>query len=69
MLGGSKAKSMAGPEIADMIGENRYLALVVDEVANTRIVTRFDRGELYRFMLSYFSQRFQMLKVTSLRES
>jgi|GEM_PF-2555206 len=44
MLGGSKAKSMAGPQIADMIGENRYLALVVDEVANTRIVTRFDRA-------------------------
>ena len=43
-LGGSKAKSMVGPDIADIIGENRFLALVVDEVANTRIVARFDRA-------------------------
>jgi hypothetical protein len=43
-LGGSRAKSMIGPDIADLIGENRFLALVVDEVANTRIVARFDRA-------------------------
>ena len=43
-LGGSKARSMIGPDIADIIGENRFLALVVDEVANTRIVARFDRA-------------------------
>lgn len=43
-LGGSRAKSMVGPDIADVIGENQHLALVVDEVANTRIVARFDRS-------------------------
>ena len=44
VLGGSKARSMVGPDIADIIGEHRFLALVVDEVANTRIVARFDRA-------------------------
>ena len=43
VLGGSKAKSMVGPNIADIISENRSLALAVDEVANTRIVARYDR--------------------------
>jgi len=44
VLGGRKARSMVGPDIADIIGEHRFLALVVDEVANTRIVARFDRA-------------------------
>lgn len=45
VLGGAESDSaMAGPDIANLIGENRKLALVVDEVANTRIVARFDRA-------------------------
>ena len=45
VLGGSKSnKAMAGPDIANLISENRRLALVVDEVANTRIVARYDRA-------------------------
>ena len=44
VLGGSKAKSMVGPDIADVIGQRRSLALEVDEVANTRIVATYDRA-------------------------
>lgn len=44
MLGGSQAKSMVGPEIADVIGETKSLALEVDEVANTRIVATYNRA-------------------------
>lgn len=45
MLGGSKSDtSMAGPDIANLVNDNRKLALAVDEVANTRIVTRYDRA-------------------------
>jgi hypothetical protein len=45
VLGGSKSnKAMVGPDIANLISENRRLALVVDEVANTRIVARYDRA-------------------------
>lgn len=44
VLGGSKAPSMVGPNIADIIAENRTLALAVDEVANTRIVARYDKS-------------------------
>jgi hypothetical protein len=44
VLGGSNADSMAGPSIADIISENKTLALVVDEVANTRIVARYDKS-------------------------
>jgi hypothetical protein len=44
VLGGSAADSMAGPNIADIISENKTLALVVDEVANTRIVARYDKS-------------------------
>lgn len=43
-LGGSNAKSMVGPEIADVIGETKTLALVVDEVANTRIVASYNKA-------------------------
>lgn len=44
-LGGSKSdKAMAGPDIANLINDNRKLALVVEEVANTRIVARYDRA-------------------------
>lgn len=44
MLGGSQSKSMVGPDIADVIGETRSLALEVDEVANTRIVATYNRA-------------------------
>jgi hypothetical protein len=44
VLGGSTADSMVGPNIADIISENRSLALAVDEVANTRIVARYDKS-------------------------
>jgi hypothetical protein len=44
VLGGSKADSMVGPNIADIISENKSLALAVDEVANTRIVARYDKS-------------------------
>lgn len=44
VLGGSKAPSMVGPNIADIIAENKTLALAVDEVANTRIVARYDKS-------------------------
>lgn len=44
MLGGSQAKSMVGPDIADVIGETKSLALEVDEVANTRIVATYNRA-------------------------
>lgn len=44
VLGGSEAKSMVGPEIADAIGETKTLALVVEEVANTRIVATYNRA-------------------------
>jgi hypothetical protein len=44
MLGGSNAKSMVGPDIADVIGETRTLALDVDEVANTRIVATYNKA-------------------------
>lgn len=45
VLGGSKSdNSMVGPDIADMIAQKKTLALAVDEVANTRIVARFDRS-------------------------
>jgi hypothetical protein len=44
MLGGSNAKSMVGPDIADVIGETKTLALEVDEVANTRIVATYNRA-------------------------
>lgn len=45
ILGGSKSdRSMVGPDIADIIGQNRTLALTVDEVANTRIVAKYDRA-------------------------
>jgi hypothetical protein len=40
-LGGSKAKSMVGPDIADVIGETKSLAITVEEVANTRIVATY----------------------------
>ena len=39
-LGGSKAKSMVGSDIADLIAERKEIPLVVEEVANTRIVAR-----------------------------
>ena len=48
ILGGSKARSMVGPDVADIIGEHRHLALAVDEVANTRIVATFDRARTVR---------------------
>jgi hypothetical protein len=41
-LGGSKAKSMVGPDIADVIGEAKNLAIDVEEVANTRIVANYN---------------------------
>lgn len=45
VLGGSKSdKSMVGPDIADLIAQKKGLALAVDEVANTRIVARYDRS-------------------------
>ncbi|MCA9556831.1 MAG: hypothetical protein KC933_42800, partial [Myxococcales bacterium] len=45
VLGGAKSsKAMVGPDIANLISENKKLALVVDEVANTRIVARYDRA-------------------------
>jgi hypothetical protein len=44
MLGGSNSKSMVGPDIADVIGETKTLALEVDEVANTRIVATYNRA-------------------------
>lgn len=44
MLGGSQARSMVGPDIADVIGETKSLALEVDEVANTRIVATYNRA-------------------------
>lgn len=44
-LGGAKSdKAMVGPDIANLINDNRRLALVVEEVANTRIVARYDRA-------------------------
>lgn len=48
ILGGSRAKSMVGPDIADVIDEHQHLALAVDEVANTRIVATFDRARTVR---------------------
>lgn len=44
MLGGSHGKSMIGPDIADVIGETKTLALEVEEVANTRIVATYNRA-------------------------
>lgn len=44
MLGGSHSKTMVGPDIADVIGETKTLALEVDEVANTRIVATYNRA-------------------------
>jgi hypothetical protein len=35
---------MVGPDIADIIAQKKVLALAVDEVANTRIVARWDRS-------------------------
>jgi len=43
-LGGSKAKSLNGPEVADLLSSNKALPLVVTEVANTRIVATFERA-------------------------
>ncbi len=45
VLGGSKSDhSMVGPDIADIIAAKQNLALTVDEVANTRIVARYDKA-------------------------
>ncbi len=41
LLGGSAARSMSGPEVADVLSADRKLALEVTEVANTRIVARY----------------------------
>lgn len=46
VLGGSKAPSMAGPDIADLIEES--LPLSIAEVANTRIVATYDRSKTVR---------------------
>jgi hypothetical protein len=49
VLGGSNSKkAMVGPDIADLLAQNRSLALSVDEVANTRIVARYDRARTVR---------------------
>jgi hypothetical protein len=44
VLGGSNAKSMIGPQIADVLSETKTLALTVDEVANTRIVASYNKA-------------------------
>ena len=49
LLGGSKSPTaMRGPDIADIIAQNQRLALSVVEVANTRIVARYDRSRTVR---------------------
>ncbi|MBK6688488.1 MAG: hypothetical protein IPG45_28710 [Deltaproteobacteria bacterium] len=49
VLGGSSSKkAMVGPDIADLLSQNHALALSVDEVANTRIVARYDRARTVR---------------------
>ena len=49
ILGGSRSeKAMAGPDIANLIGTDRAVALRVVEVANTRIVARYDRARTVR---------------------
>ncbi|MBI4814640.1 MAG: hypothetical protein HY791_00180 [Deltaproteobacteria bacterium] len=48
LLGGSDKKTMVGPDVADIIGETRTLALEVEEVANTRIVARHKAAKAVR---------------------
>ncbi len=49
VLGGARSPTaMNGPDIADALTNNRDLGLVVVEVANTRIVARFDRSRAVR---------------------
>lgn len=48
LLGGSDKKTMVGPDVADIIGETRSLALEVEEVANTRIVARHKASRAVR---------------------
>lgn len=49
VLGGSRSEdAMVGPDIANLIGADRALALRVQEVANTRIVARYDRSRTLR---------------------
>lgn len=45
-LGGANdPKAMVGPEVADVLTETKSLALVVEEVANTRIAVRYHRAK------------------------
>jgi hypothetical protein len=46
--GGTAGKPMSGPEVADLLAEQRSLGLAVEEVANTRIVARLDRARAVR---------------------
>jgi hypothetical protein len=46
VLGGANdPKAMVGPEVADVLTETKSLALVVEEVANTRIAVRYHRAK------------------------
>lgn len=45
-LGGANdPKAMVGPEVADVLTETKSLALIVEEVANTRIAARYHRAK------------------------
>ena len=49
MLGGARSPTaMTGPDVADLLGQYRALGLEVVEVANTRIVARYDRSRAVR---------------------
>lgn len=46
VLGGANdPKALVGPEVADVLTETKSLALVVEEVANTRIAVRYHRAK------------------------
>lgn len=44
LLGGSAARSMNGPDVANVLTADKSVALTVAEVANTRIVATYDRA-------------------------
>ncbi len=69
VLGGSKSdKAMAGPDIANLINDNRKLALAVDEVANTRIVARYDRARTVNVKALVMQPRLPKKSATKAKE-
>lgn len=69
VLGGSKSdKAMAGPDIANLINDNRKLALSVDEVANTRIVARYDRARTVNVKALVMQPRLPKKSATKAKE-